>query len=292
MKYSYYLIDAFTSQPFQGAPIAVFPEAKSLSDSQMQMIARELNQAETVFILPGDNVHASEIRIFAPQSELGFSVHPVIAASYALFKDKKISTGENKLKISLGTINVHVSEKEKIQFSINAETKMDDFVPSARELGEILHLNENDIDLLRYKAMISVCGESFLIVPVKSRVQLDKAHFSEEKWTMSFVATLARQILLFCENKEDQNIDFNARLFGKGIAYNEDPPIGTSIPAFGNYIFSEMKDGVHTAILQRGGDGRRVSVIEVEVNKKQGEILDIKVGGHAVMTGEGCIYLD
>jgi len=292
MKYSYYLIDAFTSQVFQGAPIAVFSEADELNDSQMQTIARELNQAETVFILPGDESHISELRIFTPQEELNFSGHPIIAASYALLNDKKISVGDNRLKMAIGTIDIHVSENGKIQFNINAETKTDDFVPSARELGEILHLDEADIDLSRYKAMISACGESFLIIPIKSYARMNQACFSEEKWTMSFVATLAKQVLLFCENSTEQDVDYNARLFGKGIAHNEDPPIGTSVPAFGNYIFSGMTDGMHRATLQRGGDGRRISTIEVEVRKDQGNISNIKVGGYAVMAGEGVIYLD
>ena len=50
MQYQYYLIDAFTNEPFQGSPIVVFPEAEGLTDEQMQLIAREMNQTETVFL--------------------------------------------------------------------------------------------------------------------------------------------------------------------------------------------------------------------------------------------------
>jgi PhzF family phenazine biosynthesis protein len=292
MKYSYYLIDAFTRQIFQGAPIAVFPDATGLSKSQMQNIARELNQTEAVFMFEGEDSYISEIRIFTPQSELNFGGHPIIAASYALLNDKKISKGEARLKTSIGMIDIHVSENNKLKFSINAETKTDDFVPSAKELGEMLYLEESDIDLSKYRPMISGCGENFLIIPVKSCAQLDKARFSKEKWTTSFVATLAKQILLFCENKTDKSVDFNARLFGKGISHNEDPPIGTSVPAFGNYIFADAQDGIHAAILQRGGGERRISTIEVEIYKEQGIISKINVGGHGVMAGDGSIYLD
>ena len=44
--------------------------------------------------------------------------------------------------------------------------------------------------------------------------------------------------------------------------------------------------------MQRGDGGRRISMIEVELNKYQGDVSDIKVGGYAVQVGEGSIRLD
>lgn len=292
MGFDYYIIDAFSKQRFQGAPIAVFPEADALTDEQMQMIASELNQQETVFIFPGDAIHKYGIRIFSTVEEIKFGSHPVVAACYALYRSKKLSIGQYKLKLSIGTVCVDIGVDEKIQLNISNEASLDDFVPSTRELGEILHLDENEIDQSKYKVMISSCGESYLIIPVKSIAQINKAQFNEEKWTMSFVATLAKQILLFCENKSDPHIDYNARLFGKGIAVNEDPPIGSSMPAFGYYVFIDTEDGLHVANVQRGDESRRISKIEVEVQKNMGAASIIKVGGYAVQTGEGVIHLD
>ena len=292
MKYNYSLIDAFTTQAFQGAPIIVFAGVSDFQDVQMQIIAQELNQAETVFIFPTDDRNVSKLRIFTPEYELGFGGHPVVAASYVLHKNNMISGGVHTFKLPVGDIDVCVSANEKIQFSVRAETKLDDFVPSAKELSEILHLDENDIDLSQYKVMISGCGEDYLIVPVKSTVQLNKARFSEDKWIMSFVATLAKQVLLFCENKSDDSVNYNARLFGKGIGVNEDPPIGTSVPAFGNYLFSGEGDGTYKTLVQRGDGERRISRIEIEVVNHQQQVSEIKVGGHAVMVGEGAIFLD
>ena len=50
MKYNYYIADVFTKQIFSGAQIAVFPNAEGLSQQQMQLVARELNLSETVFV--------------------------------------------------------------------------------------------------------------------------------------------------------------------------------------------------------------------------------------------------
>ncbi|MGZ5060059.1 MAG: PhzF family phenazine biosynthesis protein, partial [Methylobacter sp.] len=48
MKYNYYIADVFTKQIFNGAQIAVFPNAEGLNQQQMQLVARELNLSETV----------------------------------------------------------------------------------------------------------------------------------------------------------------------------------------------------------------------------------------------------
>ena len=292
MVYEYYLIDAFSSMAFQGAPIAVFTQANGLHENDMQLIARELNQTETVFIVSELSSKEISLRIFTPNNEVEFGGHPIIAASYILFKNEIIKQGSGQLKLPIGLIDINVSDKGVVQFSVDAQTKLDYFVPSAKELAELVHLDENDIDLSSLQPMISACGDSYLIVPVKSIDVVNKAKFSEEKWTMSFVATLAKQIILFCENKEEGGVNYNARLYGKGINENEDPPIGTAAPAFGNYIFSDKKDGEFNVRVQRGSGNKRISIIDVEVHKDLNVVSKIKVGGKAVVVGEGKIFIN
>ena len=48
----FYQADVFTTRPFGGNPIAVFSDAKGLTDNELQQIAREMNLSETVFVLP------------------------------------------------------------------------------------------------------------------------------------------------------------------------------------------------------------------------------------------------
>lgn len=290
MEYNYYIIDAFTKQRFQGAQIVVFPNAQGLTDQQMQMIAREMNLTESVFLFPG-----KKLRIFSPLEELGFGGHPIIAASYVLVMEGEIKQGISELQLNSGTIQVDVSENdqgiEKIQFSNQSPQRMDDFVPSAKELADILGLDESDIDLGLHKAMLVSCNEDYLIVPVKSGDSLEKARFNLDKWTMSFVATLAKQILLFTSNAESETVDFRARLVGKGIADHEDPPIGSSVPAFAAYMFADAGDGQHRLVVQRGGDGKRISLIEAEVIKSNAQIEQINVGGSAVLVAKGQLIL-
>ena len=51
-EYRYRVVDVFTEQPLEGNALAVFPDGSALDATTMQRIARELNLAETAFVLP------------------------------------------------------------------------------------------------------------------------------------------------------------------------------------------------------------------------------------------------
>ena len=46
--------DVFSSTPLEGNSLAVFSDARGLSDAEMQAVAKEMNLSETTFILPRD----------------------------------------------------------------------------------------------------------------------------------------------------------------------------------------------------------------------------------------------
>jgi hypothetical protein len=53
-RYSFVQIDVFTSHRLQGNPLIVFPDARGLSDAELQDLARETNLQETTFVFPRD----------------------------------------------------------------------------------------------------------------------------------------------------------------------------------------------------------------------------------------------
>ncbi|MGA7276284.1 MAG: PhzF family phenazine biosynthesis protein, partial [Candidatus Udaeobacter sp.] len=46
-SYDFVQLDVFTRTPFAGNPLAVFTDARGLTDRQMQALAREMNLSET-----------------------------------------------------------------------------------------------------------------------------------------------------------------------------------------------------------------------------------------------------
>src|SRR5688572_10428491 len=81
----FHTLDVFTDRRFGGNPLAVFPDATKIPESQFQKIAREFNLSETVFVLPPTDPRAAKkVRIFTPGRELPFAGHPTVGTGFLL----------------------------------------------------------------------------------------------------------------------------------------------------------------------------------------------------------------
>jgi len=84
-SYPFVTVDVFTDQRFGGNPLAVFPDARGLTDAQMQALATEFNLSETTFVLPPeDPANTARVRIFNTTAEMPFAGHPNVGAAYVL----------------------------------------------------------------------------------------------------------------------------------------------------------------------------------------------------------------
>ena len=87
-KFPFVQLDVFSSQPFEGNPLAVFLDGSGLADQQMQSLAKEMNLSETTFILPRDAATERErgvrVRIFTVEEELPFAGHPTLGTAFQL----------------------------------------------------------------------------------------------------------------------------------------------------------------------------------------------------------------
>lgn len=109
--YRYRVVDVFTERPLEGNALAVFPDAAAIDPRLMQPIARELNLAETVFILPsGRRDCAARLRIFTPAREMRFAGHPTIGASFVLVDEGLVprATGRFAVDEPVGAVPIRV----------------------------------------------------------------------------------------------------------------------------------------------------------------------------------------
>src|SRR4051812_16908767 len=84
-RFRYVVVDVFTDTPLAGNQLAVFTDARDLTEQEMQSLARELNVSETVFVLPPTVDDADvRIRIFTPALELPFAGHPTLGTAFVL----------------------------------------------------------------------------------------------------------------------------------------------------------------------------------------------------------------
>lgn len=85
--YQFKQVDAFTSQPLFGNPVAVVLAADGMETEQMQRIAAWTNLSETTFVLaPTVARPAYRLRIFTPEHELPFAGHPTIGSCHAVIE--------------------------------------------------------------------------------------------------------------------------------------------------------------------------------------------------------------
>jgi len=107
-KIQVHQVDAFTREPFTGNPTGVVLNADPLSEAQMLAIARELNNAETAFILsPDGDDHTVRARFFTPRSEAGFVGHATVAAQYVLSRRHDAPRWQRQ-KSKAGIVDVEV----------------------------------------------------------------------------------------------------------------------------------------------------------------------------------------
>ncbi|MDD1630268.1 MAG: PhzF family phenazine biosynthesis protein [Methylococcaceae bacterium] len=303
MNYTYYIADVFTRQIFNGAQIAVFPNAEGLSDEHMRLLARELNLTETVFVFHPDNDSSThKMRIFSPLGEIDFAGHPIIATAYVLGScgDIKLTEAVTHLVFeqNVGPINVNISANQGkpyfVQFSRKISSIVDRFAPTDEELASFLSIKQSELDHKKYSPRLVSCGVPYLIVPVWSYESVRHAKFNYSAWSQSIAPqTAAQEILLFAPKTPFVDSDFNARLLGPRIGIHEDPPIGSAMPAFASYLcsFEHTRKGTHTFAVDRGDAHMRRSVINLEMDHKGQEQLTLRVGGEAVMFAQGTIFL-
>ena len=185
MAYAFHTADVFTDRLHGGNPLAVVPDARGLSDAQMQAIAREFNYSETVFVFPPENkANTRRVRIFTPGSELPFAGHPTVGCAYVLAAIGELALDGDETRIifeeGVGPVPVIIRSKDgKPTFAQLTAAKMpeiNDPPPPPETLCEILSLEPSHIvadDMIEPEAVS--CGVPFLFIPIKKPEMLSWA---------------------------------------------------------------------------------------------------------------------
>jgi trans-2,3-dihydro-3-hydroxyanthranilate isomerase len=299
MRCRFITADVFTSRPLEGNPLAVFPDARGLSDALMQRIAQELNLSETVFVLPPDEPrHTRCLRIFTPKSELPFAGHPTVGTAYVLAALGEIPLTGDETRIvfeeEVGPVPVLIrSEAGRPVFTQLSVAKLPEAgptPPSAAELAEMLSLALDDIlaGAEDFPQGFS-CGNPFLFIPLRNRDALRRARLRIDIWEEVLLAGWAREVFLMCREPELPGSHLRARMFAADLGIGEDPATGGAVSALGGYlgIRAPERDGTLKWVVEQGFEMGRPSLLHLEVDKKDGEITGVRVGGSSVMVSEG-----
>lgn len=303
LEHQFYTVDVFTDQVFEGAQIAVIPDSQGLNEVQMQKIANEFNLSETVFVFPiAKQKSRFRMRVYSPAKEIDFAGHPIIATAYTLAATEAIELTKKHTPIFLeqksGEILVNITQTDRhpslIQFSLKPEAIVDRYVPPDQEIAELLSLTTKDIESKKYQPMMVSCGFPYLIVPLQTWAAVRNAKFNYQSWSNSTAPAIsAQEILLFSNQTAHTTSDFHGRLVGPNIGIHDDPPIGSTMPAFTSYLCAHehVGTGTYTFAIDRGDENNRRSLLHIEMDNKGRNQLNIRVGGSAVFVSQGTMII-
>jgi trans-2,3-dihydro-3-hydroxyanthranilate isomerase len=88
----------------------VVPDARGISDADMQALAAEFNYSETTFVLPpADPANTARVRIFNRTAEMPFAGHPNVGTGYVLANLGRDTGGVLRFEEIAGLVEVRAS---------------------------------------------------------------------------------------------------------------------------------------------------------------------------------------
>lgn len=287
-----YKVDAFTTTPLQGNPAGVVPFARGLKQSQLRAVARELNVTETAFVLPSRQADV-RLRFFTPTQEVPFCGHALIAALTLLTELGEIEVdGEFarvEVETGVGVLGADLVRDEQ-GLRVDLIQARPAFRPCSSPADHLLEILGAHLEDLRTDLPVELAhtGLWHLIVPLASHDALDGLLPD-----FRALAALNRELgVLTTHVFVEEEDGFHCRDFAPVAGIDEDPVTGTASGALGAYLLrhSMVQPGVPVRMVQGDACGRPGEV-RVVVTGSAGEPETAVVGGHAVVSLRGEIYL-
>ncbi len=289
--YNLYQVDSFTKEKFKGNPAGVISNADGLTESEMQKIARELNNSETAFIFSSNNKeYDAHLRFFTPKDEVPICGHATIAAHYVRAIENGLDTSRIYHKTGAGILPVDVVKENddykiimtqgKIEFGRIIEDE------NKEELLTALNIKESDL-LENYDIQIVSTGHSKVMIGIRSIETLNNLQPNYNELSKLSKIIKCNGYYVFTVDSKDSDILINGRMFAPAIGINEDPVTGNANGPLGAYLvhYNHVKhnNSLFRFKAKQGEAIKRTGVIEIDVKIENNEPVEVKVAGNAVI---------
>lgn len=279
------LVDVFTTTPYSGNSLTVFPDAGDLATAQMARITGELKQFESIFLSPAEPQHHWRARIFDLFEELDFAGHPVIGAAAVLhhLHGGNDIHGSWTLELESGALTVETERRGPCAFhavlpEMAARFGDEPSGVSREDVASWFSLPIGDLDPALPLEVVST-GLRYLIVPVKNGA-LAAARISHRELDAALAEVGAEYAYLLdaeaCEGRHWNN---------DGVV--EDAATGSAAGCVAAYLHRhDLLRGDQAVTLGQGRFMNRPSQISISARSVGGDIL-VRVGGEIVVVGSG-----
>lgn len=296
-RYKFVQIDVFSSQRMEGNQLAVFTDARGLTDDEMLAIARETNLPETTFVIPRDAATERErgikVHIYIPQEEIPFAGHPTLGTAMVL-RNRRLAgnksaahVSEIVLDLKAGKIPVTFSE-DAAGHTFGEMRQIDPVFGKTHDretVAAMIGLKASDISEEWPIQSVST-GLQFAIVPLKSLATLQSLRVDQSKIRSYFESeTVLSDFYYVTRDTRDPKIGLRAR----GINPDgEDPATGSAAGCTASWMvrYGVVQPGERVHI-EQGVEMHRPSHIYVRADKAGDKVTNVRVGGNAVEMMEG-----
>lgn len=290
-KFRFVWVDVFARTPLEGNQLAVFPDARGLSDDEMQSIARETHLSETTFVFPEsdatDRERGFRTRIFAVASEMPFAGHPTLGTASVLGEQTGLT--DVALMLKVGRVPVHFSDKDGHRFGEMVQPdpvlgQTHDPTAVARALG----IRPDDLDRTHPVRTVST-GNPFAIVPFRSLETLSRIHAGWTAMEEYLRGTDAKFFYLISRETAAPSSTLHARMIFSG---GEDPATGSAAgPAAAWAVLEGMVEPGRPIVIEQGLEVGRPSLIHCRADLREKVPVNVRVGGHVVPVIRGELAL-
>ncbi len=283
-SYRYRLVDVFTRNPLEGNGLAVFLNADSLDTATMQKIAREMNLAETTFVLkPTRRDCVANVRIFTPKEEMVFAGHPTLGTAFILMQERVVPWGlrQFQLEEKVGAVPVRVEpgERPKLWLTTPPITGGRTFDPQAcvRALGVDIG------DLLGPMPQILSAGNPNLFIALRTKEAVDRASVD----AASLRGLKQPGDPLFCVFVFTPTPDgAYARMFAPDHGITEDPATGSATGPLAAYMQQHSIAPGLEFVSEQGVKMGRPSYLHVKLSDG-----GVEVGGYVTPVAKAVMTL-
>jgi trans-2,3-dihydro-3-hydroxyanthranilate isomerase len=301
-SYRYLHYDVFTDHLFGGNQLAVFLDGRGLSTETMQAIAKEMNFSETTFVLPPDAPGVDvRMRIFTPGEELPAAGHPTIGSTFALARTGVIEPGRDRFVFGLGIGPTPVTltwKGDDLSFAWMTQKTpaFGDPIADTAAAAAALSLSPDAVAATGHPVQEVSCGVPFVFVPLATRSAVDSAMISGGGFD-AFIKSSnvsSHGVFLFSAEPGGDRATVYSRMFAPGLGVPEDPATGIASGALGCYLVKHKivaPDRAGAMLSLQGVKMGRPSHVHISIGMQNGDINNVRVGGEAVLAGEGTLYV-
>jgi trans-2,3-dihydro-3-hydroxyanthranilate isomerase len=299
-RYRYLHLDVFTGERFGGNQLAVFLDARGLTAETMQAMTKEMNFSESTFILPAERPDTDiRMRIFTPGREMPMAGHPTVGSAFALALTGVIPPGRRRwtFGLNIGPTPVDIDWAGDSPTFVWMTQQPPVFGPMVADVEAAAHaigVGAAEIRSTRLPVQEVSCGVPFVFIPLATRADVDAASPNLDAFNRLCEAAGVDNHAMFVFSREPgpDGATVYSRMFAPGLGVHEDPATGSASGPLGCYLVRHgvvPPDQAGAILSLQGVRMGRPSRVHIAVGLDDGEITRVRVGGEAVLVGEGYV---